>query len=436
MGVFVNTRINRRPQGRTPLWFEVKFRNKKVFRYGKLMLREDQPLFQQSHMKRDSIEKNSRIAVHFTAGPYLPITEGWIYGQINNLLLYRPVVYAAKTMNLDVFPTERIRNLTTAPKSRVLSRLLLLISFLSFAREDKPKVIHAHFGPSGHAILPLKRLLGVPMITSFYGYDLSRLVYERPEWKRKYRSLFTYGDLFLVEGNHMRKTLVELGCPENKARVQHLGVDLDRIPFVSRTREPDEPVRVLAAASFREKKGLVYAVEAFGKLKIGHPRIKMQMTIIGDSSGSPEEEYQKKTIVEMIEKYDLSNQVVMMGYQPVSVFVRELYRHQIFLSPSVHALDGDTEGGIPVAIIEASASGMPVVSTTHCDIPEAILQDRSGFLVPERDPDALAEKLSVLVSTPEIWGPMGASGREHIETHYDVKKQSRKLETIYDALLC
>ena len=385
-------------------------------------------------MKQDFYGKVSKTVVHFTAGPYLPITEGWIHGQIVNHALYHPVVYASQTMNLDLFPTERIRRLQRINKNRVLSRLSLLSSFLWFARADRPRLIHAHFGPSGHAILPVKRLINTPMITSFYGYDLSKLVGERPEWKRKYKALFSYGDLFLVEGNHMKRTLADLGCAENKIVVQRLGVDLTRIPFVPRVKRPDEPIKVLAAASFREKKGLVYAVEAFGKLRNSRPSMEMQMTIIGDSSGSPEEEREKKDILGMVEKYKMWNHVTMMGYQPVSVFVEQLCRHHIFLSPSVHALDGDTEGGIPVAIIEASASGMPVVSTTHCDIPEAILQGTSGFLVPERDPDALAEKLALLATKPELWPHMGTSGREHIETHYDIRKQARALEAIYDSL--
>ena len=121
-----------------------------------------------------------------------------------------------------------------------------------------------------------------------------------------------------------------------------------------------------------------------------------------------------------------------MGYQPFSVFIKELYKHHIFLSPSIQALNGDTEGGVPVSIIEASASGMPILSTTHCDIPEVVINGKSGYLVPETDTNILAEKLEFLISHPHIWPKMGQVGREHIEKNYDVVTQVQKLEEIYD----
>ena len=73
--------------------------------------------------------------------------------------------------------------------------------------------------------------------------------------------------------------------------------------------------------------------------------------------------------------------------------------------------DGETEGGAPVTLIEMSAYGMPVVSTLHCDIPEVILDNRSGFLVPERDADALAERLEFLIAHPQKWEGIGKAGR-------------------------
>lgn len=376
-----------------------------------------------------------KSVIHFKAGPYLPITETWIYNQIKHLSLYRPVVYAPEIMNLDIFPTESLKKLKSAGKYRFLSRLLLCASFFISMKKDKPALIHAHFGPSGHSFLPLKKLSGIPLVTSFYGYDLSKLIKERPKWKNKYKALFKRGELFLVEGSHMKKSLMELGCPEEKVLVQHLGIDLGRIPFVLRKTGRDGPFNILVAGSFREKKGLPFAVEAFGELKRKHPSLELRLTVIGDSSDNPQEERQKDMILETIRKYELSEFVKMMGYQPYTVFIEELYRHHIFLSPSICAADGDTEGGVPVSIIEASASGMPVVSTMHCDIPEVILDGENGYLAPEKDVDGLVQALELLVLNTESWGIIGRKGREHIEEHYDVRKQIKHLEEIYDTVV-
>jgi len=211
-----------------------------------------------------------------------------------------------------------------------------------------------------------------------------------------------------------------------------LGVDLDRIKFVPRKLGGNSEIRILIAASFREKKGIPYGVDAFGRLTKKHENLRL--TIIGDSRGSPEEEKQKEDILAAINKYHLDSCVKLTSYLPYTLFLRELGNHHIFLSPSVRASNGDTEGGAPVSIIEASASGMPILSTTHCDIPEVVINAESGYLVPERNVDALAEKLELLISNSGMWEQMGQKGREHIEKNYNIMTQVQRLEEIYDTV--
>ncbi len=387
---------------------------------------------------------NIKKVIHYNS-TYLPLTENWIYEQIKNFRRYSPIVYTLRTENLGLFPTKTVRSLElkkglgdlTTFFNKVWNKLFNFhVGFIFLLRKDKPNLIHAHFGPSGYNFLFYKKLLKIPMITSFYGYDMSLLPCQNPKWGKFYKKLFKQGDLFLVEGNHMKKCLVGLGCPGEKIIVQHLGVDIEQIEFIPRKISNNEVIRVLIAASFREKKGIPYAVEAFGRLKKDHPELKIELTIIGDSNGENREEREKRRIFNIIEKYDLRNSVRLLGYQPHNILLMEAKRCHIFLSPSVHASDGDTEGGIPVAIIEASASGMPILSTKHCDIPEIVIDGKNGFLVPERNIDKLIEKLKILLLNPSMWESMGRYGRKHIEREYDVKKQVKKLEEIYDELLC
>lgn len=381
-----------------------------------------------------------KAVIHY-GGSYLPITQTWIYGQIKNLKRYQPIVYALRTENLDIYPTEKVRALESKGNLRSLftivnkgcNKLFKFYPYFIFTlRRDRPKLIHAHFGPSGYSFLRLKGIFKLPLITSFYGYDLSMLPHQGSRWKSRYKKLFREGDCFLVEGHYMEKCLVGLGCPGEKIIVQHLGVDLKQIRFIPREPERSGEIRVLIAGSFREKKGIPYGIEAFGRVRRAYPQLQLDLTIIGDSNGAPEEEKEKEKILTTIKKHRLNHCVRMMGYQPHSVFLREVERHHIFLSPSVHASNGDTEGGVPVSIIEASASGMPVLSTTHCDIPEVIIDKENGYLVPERDTDALVEKLGFLISNPDIWEQMGRNGREHIEKNYNITTQVQKLEETYD----
>jgi len=383
-----------------------------------------------------------KTVIHYITGSYLPITETWIYGQIKSFKRYPPVVYALKTENLDIYPTEKIRCLElkddlgdlTAFLNKGWNKLFNFYpGFLFFLVKDKPCLIHAHFGPSGYSFLRLTSMFKLPpLITTFYGCDLSMVPHQNSKWKLRYRKLSKEGDCFLVEGHYMKNCLTELGCPGEKIIVQHLGIDLKRIKFVPRKPETSGKICVLIAGSFVEKKRIPYAIEAFGRVRQAYPRLKLELTIIGDSAGVPREEKEKEKILMTVKKYELNDCVKVMGYQPYSVFLREVERYHIFLSPSVHAGDGDTKGGVPVSIIEASASGMAILSTNHCDIPEAVIDGKSGYLVPERNVDALTGKLEFLVSNPSIWGKMGEKGRKHIENHYNITTQVERLEKTYD----
>jgi colanic acid/amylovoran biosynthesis glycosyltransferase len=377
-----------------------------------------------------------RKVLLFKTGPYLPVTENWIYGQISHLRRYKPMVYACNGQNLKLFPVERIRttkfgDATQAPP--VLRKLYFYAYFLFFLLTvDRPNVVHAHFGPSGQRFLVFERFIRVPLITSFYGYDVNQLTRKHPTWLKKYEHLFQKGDAFLVEGPYMKKSLIALGCPMEKVIVHHLGVDLERLAFLPRTIGESRTVRILMAASFREKKGIPYGVEAFGRFKESNREIDATLTIIGDSSGREDEEAQKRLVLRALDKYNLHGTVQMLGYQPHDVFIKELYRHHIFMAPSIVSSDWDSEGGAPVSVIEASASGMPVISTHHCDIPEVVLDGKSGFLVPERDAVSLAGRLEFLALNRGVWREMGHEGRQHIERDFDTRKQVRLLEEIYD----
>ncbi len=388
-----------------------------------------------------------KTVIHYKAGSYLEITENWIYDQISNLKRYQPIVYSIYTENLNLYPVNKIRSLGIFKNklgdlitffNRSCNKLFHFYPyfypyFMFLLKKDKPDLIHAHFGPSGYSFLKFAKILKLPLITTFYGYDLSMLPYQDNKWKIKYQRLFQNGDCFLVEGHYMKKCLIELGCPEKKVIVQHLGIALKQIKFVLRVPREDKKIYVLISGSFREKKGISYAIAAFGEVKKKYKNL--YLTIIGDAERNQRSIKEKKKILSIINKYGLNSCTKMMGYQPHSIFLKELYKHHIFLSPSVCSTDGDTEGGVPVSIIEASASGMPIISTTHCDIPEVVINKESGYLVPERDIKALSDKIKFLAINTNLWKKMGQNGREHIEKNYSIIKQVHRLEKIYSKVL-
>lgn len=137
----------------------------------------------------------------------------------------------------------------------------------------------------------------------------------------------------------------------------------------------------------------------------------------------------------MIEKNNLQSRVQMLGFQPYSVLIEHAYKNHIFLSPSVSAEDGDTEGGAPVTITEMIATGIPVISTMHCDIPEVINYGRERMLSPERAPDSLFSCIQWWLQHTDSWTNLLRHARKHIENEYDVYAQAISLGRIYRELI-
>ncbi len=364
--------------------------------------------------------------VAHSANPYLPATATWIYDQIRALKRYRPIILTQTRQNLDRFPIEPVLSAEDiSPLRRTTLRLIRKMrgtyaGYENWLREHNAALIHAHFGQEGYRCLSAKQRAGIPLITTFYGLDVSALPRQK-KWSKRYKRLFAEGDFFLVEGPFMGEQLIALGCPANRVIVQHLGVDLEKIPYRT-DHTPKHPI-VLTYSVFREKKGLKYAIRAFAKIAAKYPDVQLRM--IGDGPLRPQLQAEIRIL-------NLENRVKILGLLPHPLALEELKRATILLYPSVTASDGDTEGGAPVALIEAMAMGVPIVSSLHADIPEVVIDKTCGLLLPERDVAGLAEGLDTLLRSPEQFG---RAGRAHVENQHNLQKQAEKLEVIYDRVV-
>lgn len=385
---------------------------------------------------------NKEITVIHSVPRWLPQTETWLYSQIEHLPPgVTNHILCEATENLDQFYLPNIHILSrVSPWRYFLNTALCRLGIennaaflVKLAKKCQARVLHSHFGNTGWKNLAAARRAGLRHIVTFYGFDVNHLPAIDPRWLKRYDTLFQEVDYVLCEGSYMAECIKKMGCPEHKVRVHRLGVRVDEIPFKPRAWSPGEPLRVLIAASFREKKGIPYALEALGCLQYDVP---LRITVIGDAGSEPASQVEKEKIISAIKKHNLKPVVRMLGFQPYNVLFEEAYKHHVFLSPSVTASNGDTEGGAPVTIIEMAATGMPVVSTTHCDIPEVILNGDTGLLAKERDVKGLFVHLKWLVKHPDKWLPMLQHSRRHIETKYNAQKQGVYLSGIYKDLVC
>ena len=381
-----------------------------------------------------------RLAVLHSVPRWLPQTETWLYTQVRFLPAeVENHIACESTENLDQFPAANIHSMAAQPRWRSLTdralrkaRLRNSLSYLDEAAlRSRARLIHSHFGFTGWRDLAVARKHRLAHAVTFYGADVQFYPRRNPRWFGRYKEMFASVDRVLCEGPHMGREIVALGCPQSKIRVHHLGIDLALIPFQPRAWHPGEPLRVLLSGSFREKKGLPDAVEALGRLQ---HEVPLEITIIGDATHEARSIREKQRILDAIARHGLGSITRLAGFRPYREVMDEARRHHVFLSPSVVAEDGDTEGGAPVSLIEMSASGMVIVSTTHCDIPGVILDGRTGFLAPEHDVAALVVHLRRVVADPSAWGAMQRAGRAHIEAEFDARRQGERLAAIYAEL--
>jgi colanic acid/amylovoran/stewartan biosynthesis glycosyltransferase WcaL/AmsK/CpsK len=384
----------------------------------------------------------SSIRVVHSLPFWLPLTATWLYSQICHLPAdVDNFIVCRRTENLNQFDIQNIFSLDAEPPlRRVWDRLARKRSAKRYsdhlervAKKHGAAILHSHWGESAWRDVDVARRLGLPHVATFYGKDVSYYPRHHPKAGEHYEHLFRNVALVLCEGPYMASSIVKLGCSENKVLVHRLGVEVEHIAYRPRVWDGTSTLRVLIAASFREKKGIPYALQALGEMRRELPGL--EITIIGDSSDDPRSQPEKEKILRILEGYDLRGCTRLLGYQSHAVFFQESYKSHIFISPSVTASDGDTEGGAPVSLIEMAATGIPIVSTTHCDIPNVIVDGRTGLLAPERNVEALVERLRWLVSHRNSWRELLDAGREHIEGQYDVERQSVRLAAVYRSLV-
>ena len=376
---------------------------------------------------------------------WLPQTETWLYNHVKALPEWVESNFICQwTQNLDQFPPENLVSLNSPPRQpNLLKRGVRRLGLWDDAerhlelleqeiRRLKPDILHSHFGHFGCVNSKLAAKFDLRHVVSFYGFDANYLPASDPRWISRYKRMSERADAVLCEGPHMAHCLADHGVAPNKIRVFRLGIDLGRIPFVPRENRIGKTSRFLIAGSFREKKGIPYALEALGRFSKVNPNI--EITVIGGAGIGRREQEEKKAILQQVDRWRLREKTHFLGYQPYQVLIQQLYRHDIFLSPSVTSSDGDTEGGAPVSIIEAAASGMPVISTRHCDIPFVLSAENQLFLAAERDSAGLARAIQQLLEVRD-WEPIVSANRELIKSELDVRKQGQKLAGIYERVV-
>lgn len=321
-------------------------------------------------------------------------------------------------------PRAAARAVARAYTDSGLSRVWASRTLTAFAAEGPYDVVHCHFGDVGTRYGFAAEFLGAPLITSFYGWDCSS--YPRALGASVFDRLFDTADRVTALSQEMSDRLEALGCPRERIRILHIGADPEAFHCTERKpKREGEPIRVLTVGRLVEKKGIEYGLRAVANVSAWFPALRYDIVGGGPLRGKLEE---------LARGLGIDDRVTFHGVQTGSFVRQAMCAADVFLAPSVTARYGSQEG-TPTVLMEAASAGLPVISTMHAGIPEVVLDGVSGFLVPERDAEALAARLGDLLACAERWAAMGAAGRRHIERNYNVRLLSGELEALYREVL-
>lgn len=322
--------------------------------------------------------------------------------------------------------------LTDMPEQRQISRRLWQVvtrdprPYLQLLDQRRPALIHAHFGVEGVYALPLAKKLGVPLVTTFHGFDAtlstnSLLASRSPAWMNyalRRHHLACHGDVFLCVSEFIRQRVLELGFPEERTHVHHIGIDTQ---FIQPRDPKDEKPIVLHVARLVEVKGTEYLIKSFSKISKFFPDLKL--VIIGDGP-------LRKRLEEFSKFLGVQEKVEFMGAKPHTEVMSIMHQASMLVLPSVRT-SKSAEEGLGIVLLEASALGVPVIGTQHGGIPEAIIDGETGFLVAERDTNALAERIKFLLMNPSYRHDMGKKARIFCEVNFDIHDKIKKIQGFY-----
>lgn len=281
---------------------------------------------------------------------------------------------------------------------------LITRSYLKAFRRSGCQVVFAEFGHVGVQAMEACRRYDLPLIVQFHGYEVSSR-YMRERYGEAYHGLFEQSVALIANSLSMRETLIGLGAPPEKIERVPIGVDAER--FVGGDPSHAAPLLV-AVGRFTDKKAPQLTIAAFARARQRFPQARLRMVGEGELRGA---------CYDLAVGLGVGDAITFLGEQSHQVVAREMRAARAFVQHSLVAADGDREG-MPTSILEASATGLPVISTRHAGIPEVVLDGETGLLVEERDVVGMARSMERLLGDPQLAAELGQAGRARVKEHF------------------
>ncbi len=398
--------------------------------------------------QQSGTDGEERPLVVSLCGTYLKPEMQSLYRQITGLKKFRNVVFAENVANLERFPFDPMVAMKKMQRPRFRGNFLLRFWYkhlvkqwppprpvgyvghegeyyhpydlVDLLKQWKPDLVHVYYG---HKAVKYRRMLqasGVPWLVSFHGVDVVKFM-DDPEYVKGLQQVFQESRVVLARSESLLDRLRELGCPEGKLRMNRTPVPLQSIEFEERRSPEDGKWRLLQACRLIPKKGLFTVLKALPKVVERWPDLKYVLC----GSGPDEDHFREE-----VKKAGLENNVEIQGWVSQEKLKAEFAKAHLFLHPSELTENEDQEG-VPNAMLEAMAAGLPVVATQHGGIPEAVTSGKDGILVEEKDFEALAAALLQLTGDETLLAQYSRQAKDSVAEKFGFDQQIAAMEACY-----
>lgn len=389
---------------------------------------------------------DSRPLVASVCGTYLKKEMQSLYRQIVSLQRHRNLVFAEQIENHGMFPFEPVIKMTKLARPRLRGNFILRFWYKYITRQwppprpinkevrpyfpydlvdlikaHAPALVHVYYGHKAVKYLEMMRAAGVPWVVSFHGVDVVKFI-SKPGYPERLKEVFQEAQLVMARSGSLLGRLEELGCPPEKLRLNRTPIPLDGIESSVRTPPADGQWRLVQACRLIAKKGIFTLLDALPDVVAVWPQLKFCLAGVGPD---------RDRIVAAISERGLGGNVEMLGWLDQAALQAEYARAHAFLHPS-ELTDTEDQEGVPNSMLEAMATGLPVVATYHGGIPEAVDDGGDGLLVPERSPRELGEAIMRLLGDAELLARLSRRAAESVREKFGFDQQIAKLEAIYE----
>ena len=357
-----------------------------------------------------------------------------IYRQVTGLRRHGTFVVTRERMNeaqmpfsdVEVLPPPRknfvkrfwLKYIAGKPPLSYRGELQVLLQLLGRRPAD---LMHIYFGHTAVHLLPFIQEWKQPCVVSFHGMDIQA----RPQqtgYDEQMRAMLRTVPLVLARSKSLLGRLEQMGCPRGKLRLNRTGIPLGDFPFQQRPRPADGSWRFVQACRLIEKKGLATSIRAFAKFHERQRRAKF--VIAGDGP-------MRAALTALATELGVGEAVEFRGFVAQPELAGIFARAQVFLHPSEMPADQNQEG-VPNSMLEAMATGLPVLASSHGGIPEAVTHERTGLLVPEKDVEGLFRAMCRITEPTDTLHLFGQAASAAVREEFEQGKQIEKLEGYYD----